>query len=161
MTVALRPRKAGTFEAGDRTYPILPWTSKTYTTQAVPLPAETVAVLQRWKLQTGGSAYVFLSLDRLAQIRAYLTTHDGKLPASYKLVNNLHRQFSLLQATAGCSGTTHDFRRTYGTLMAKLVPLHDLKRLMGHSNFQTTEAFYLGVSDDLDAKVADAFAAVA
>ena len=45
--------------------------------------------------------------------------------------------------------------------MAKRVPLHGLKRLMGHSNFQTTEAFYLGVSDDLDAKVADAFAAVA
>jgi len=38
---------------------------------------------------------------------------------------------------------------------------HDLKRLMGHSNFATTEAFYLGDSEGLGAKVADAFAAVA
>ncbi len=45
--------------------------------------------------------------------------------------------------------------------MAKVVPMHELKRLMGHSNFATTEAFYLGDSDGLDAKVADAFAAVA
>jgi len=35
------------------------------------------------------------------------------------------------------------------------------KRLIGHSNFTTTEAFYLGDSDGLDAKVADGFAAVA
>jgi len=39
--------------------------------------------------------------------------------------------------------------------------MHDLKRLMGHSNFAITEAFYLGDSDGLNAKVADAFAAVA
>jgi len=60
-----------------------------------------------------------------------------------------------------CRGTIHDFRRSYGTVMAKRVPMHDLKRLMGHSNFATTEAFYLGESEGIAAKVADGFAAVA
>ncbi len=90
-----------------------------------------------------------------------MEANDGKLAASYKLINNLKRQLDAIQAVAGCCGTIHDLRRSYGTAMAKLVPLHDLKRLLGHSNFATTEAFYLGESDGIAAKVADAFAVVA
>ena len=90
-----------------------------------------------------------------------MAANGGKLLASFKLVNNLSRHFADIQAAAGCRGTIHDFRRSYGTVMAMRVPMHDLKRLMGHSNFATTEAFYLGDSDGLDVKVADAFAAVA
>ena len=41
--------------------------------------------------------------------------------------------------------------------MAKVVSMNDLRRLMGHASITTTADFYLGVSDDLAAKVNAAF----
>ena len=159
-TVTVAPKAVGSFEVAGETYPILPWTSKTYSTRTVPIPTETVEALREFKgMKLAASVYVFLSLDRLAVIRDTMAAHGGKLLASFKLVNNLSRQFADIQATASCRGTIHDFRRTYGTVMAKRVPMHDLKRLMGHSNFTTTEAFYLAASDDLSEKVRAAFVA--
>lgn len=54
-------------------------------------------------------------------------------------------------------GTVHDLRRSYGTHMAKLVSMNDLRRLMDHAAITTTADFYLGESDDLAAKLNAAF----
>ena len=37
----------------------------------------------------------------------------------------------------------HDFRRTYGTRLARVVPIHVLKEYMGHAKIQTTQEYYL------------------
>jgi integrase len=55
--------------------------------------------------------------------------------------------------------TIHDLRRSYGTLMARHVPIHELKSLMGHSSIRTTERHYLAVGDDLGERVRAAFVA--
>ena len=78
-------------------------------------------------------------------IPSYLVTgargQDGKLPPSYKLVNNLKRRWDWIQAAAAARmskgmkepyewehPTIHDLRRTYGTMLARHVPLHELER---------------------------------
>ena len=40
-------------------------------------------------------------------------------------------------------GTLHDLRRTYGTRMARVVPMHVLKEYMGHAKITTTQEYYL------------------
>ena len=173
-TVTVAPKKAGRFTVGGQEYPILPWTSKSYGTRTVPIPPATVTALQRWKLRTGGSAYVFLSLDRLAVVGEYLAAHDGGLPGSYTLASNVTRDFRGIQDAAAARlsegatkpyewrhRTVHDLRRSYGTVLARHVPIHELKRLLGHSSIRTTEGFYLAAGDDISAKVTEAFASVA
>ena len=137
----------------------------------VPIPDETVAVLRRLKAKAGESVYVFLSLDRLRNIAAQMDQYDGKLPVNYKLVNNLKRTWEAIHADAAARlsqgrekryqwepRTLHDLRRSYGTVMAYHVPMHELKSLLGHSTLRTTERYYLAVSDDLANKVQAAFA---
>jgi hypothetical protein len=88
---------------------------------------------------------------------------------NYELVNNLAKRFGTVQKDArkllaerlGVEprevpwpiGSLHDLRRTYGTQMARVLPIHVLKEYMGHSKIDTTQAFYLAV-DTRDADVA-------
>ncbi len=44
-------------------------------------------------------------------------------------------------------------------MLATRVPLHDLRRLMGHSTIRTTERYYLAPTPDLADRVREAFAA--
>ncbi len=83
----------------------------------------------------------------------------------------MNRQFDLIQAGAHKTlaerqddvtwqrGTIHDLRKTYGTLMARHVPMHELRHLMGHANIGTTADFYLGVGADVADRVGAAFSA--
>ena len=50
-------------------------------------------------------------------------------------------------------GSPHDLRRTFGTEMARVVPIHVLCKWLGHSSMETTKSFYLAV-DDRDAHAA-------
>lgn len=161
-------KRAGEFTVAGRTYPILEWSSKTYQSRIVPMPPDTVDVLRRMQARSGGSTYVFLSLERLAQIGQYRKRENPN--ASYKLVNNLGRAWDAIQdaAAARLSEGRHEpyqwerrsiktLRKSYGTVMSHHVPTHELKALMGHSTIRTTERYYLAPSDDLSAKVAAAF----
>lgn len=160
--------RAGEFTVGDQAYPILEWSSKTYQSRVVPMPPDTVGVLRRMQARSGGSVYVFLSLERLAQIGQYRKREDRN--ASYKLVNNLGRAWDAIQDDAAArlsEGRDEPYtwerrsiktlRKSYGTVMAQHLPAHELKALMGHSSIITTQRYYLAPSDDLSAKVADAF----
>lgn len=162
-------KRAGEFTVGDRTYPVLEWSSKTYQARCVPAPPDTVDVLRRMQARSGGSVYPFLSLERLAQIGKYRA--GEKHNASYKLVNNLGRSWDAIQDNAAAhlsEGRSDPYtwerrsfktlRKSYGTVMSHHVPTHELKALMGHSSIRTTERYYLAPSDDLSAKVASAFA---
>ncbi|MCZ6735688.1 MAG: site-specific integrase, partial [Planctomycetota bacterium] len=170
-TVTVQAKRAGTFKVGDRSYPVLGWTSKSYHDRTVPIPTETMIVLQRLKAKAGGSVYVFLSLARLGQIAALMDRHGGRLRAGYNLAQNSKRRWARIQDAAAARlsegqaepyrwerRTMHDLRRSYGSVMAHHVPIHELRSLLGHSNIRTTERYYLAVGDDLAARVRSAFA---
>lgn len=161
QTVTVSAKRAGAFTLGGEIYPILAWSSKSHQQRTVPLPVETLVSLRRLQAEVSGSLYVFLSLARLRMINRRLT--NGQLPATFRVVNNLNRQFGVTQNRArrlmakrrnapvedvdwqlGC---IHDLRRTYGTWMARVVPIHELKVYLGHREVTTTDVFYLAVSE--------------
>lgn len=169
-TVKVQAKRAGSFKVGEKTYPIFAWTSKSYHDRTVPIPQETVTVLQRLKAKSGKSRYVFLSLDRLTEIGAFMVSNKGKLPGSYKLVNNITRSWAIIQDAAEARltkaqdkpyewehRTIHDMRRTFGSIAAQYVPAHELQQLMGHANLTTTQRFYLAVGEDMAERVRSAF----
>ena len=163
-TVSAQTKKAETFKAGDTTYPILPWQTKSYHNRTVKIPTATVKALHDFRdfHEPPRSAYVFLSLSRLEQLAGRATLPD-------KLVNNITRDYRLIQDAAAKvlssddepydwqHRTVHDLRRTYGTRMARHVPVHELRRLMGHSSINTTIRHYLAVGDDVAERIEAAF----
>ncbi len=171
-TVTVSAKRAGTFTAGGSSYPILAFSCKSHRERQAPLLPEVAKMLQRMKMMSGGSVYPFLSLNRLAILAASQDTTQ-EIPAN-KLVNNLLRTFRKIQAHARAIiadrrgvalaevewrvGNLHDFRKSFGTLMAHHVSMPELQRLMGHASVTTTADFYVDVSDDLAEKVQAAFA---
>ncbi len=173
--VKVEPKKAGTFTLRGEQYPILEWTAKDYENRTIPIPEATVSLLRRLKAKSGGSAYLFLSLDRLRAIARFMAKHGGKLSDNYELVNNAIRDFHQIQTDARRhlakesdrddyeweQRSIHDLRRTFGSMMAQHLPIHELKKLLGHSSVRTTESYYLAPSENLADKVRSVFAAAA
>jgi integrase len=141
-TVRVAAKRPGTFVVPGRgEFPILAWTSKSYGERTVPIPEQTLDRLMELQEEGDASAYVFLSLDRLEKIDAERTGNG--LGANYELMNNLAKRFQTLQREARTllahrggigvkevawpAGSIHDLRRTYGTSMARVVPIHVLK----------------------------------
>ena len=160
MQVTVSAKRAG----ADR----LEWSAKSHTERRVPLCPDTATALLPLKLRGGGSPYLFIDRQRLDRLLTCQKTR--KLVRASHWINNLPRDFGVLQSAAHrllakrrkaevewTHGTLHDLRRSYGTHMAKVVSMNDLRRLMGHASITTTADFYLGVSDDLAAKVNAAF----
>lgn len=56
--------------------------------------------LQRLTAKSGGSAYVFLNVDRLAEISAYMAGNDGKLSVNDTLVRHFEKSWDALQGKA-------------------------------------------------------------
>ena len=158
-TVRVCAKRAGSFTVKDKgTFPVLAWTPKSYEERTVPLPESTVTALAKLQADSDGSPYVFLSLDRLAK-RVAEIEKKGSLGPNYELVNNLKARFDHIQTKAQARlarergveaeevrwelGTPHDLRRTYGTRMARVIPMHVLKEYMGHAKITTTQEYYL------------------
>jgi len=160
--VAVTAKRAG----GDR----LEWESKSHAERRVPLDADAGRALLRLKVRSG-SPYVFIDRSRLDKLLTKQTA--GQLPQPAHWINNLPRDFTVLQCQARAllakrrkiavekveweRGTIHHLRVTFGTHMAQHVSMNDLRRLMGHASITTTADFYVGVSEDLAARVAAAF----
>ena len=138
----------------------LEWEAKSHHERRVPLCPEAAERLEPLRLSGGGSPYLFIGRDRLEVLLAM--QQQGKLPQPAHWLNNLRREYRAIQARAAAGqqwreGTIHDLRKSFGTHMVQHVPMHELRRLMGHSSITTTADYYLGVSDDLAAKVVAAF----
>lgn len=163
-TLRVSAKKASTFTVKDRgTFPILEWSAKSYEERTLPLPDPTVQLLARLQMQSDGSPYVFLRLERLAKVAVEIKI-KGQLGPNYEIINNLKARFDLIQRKArkrladerGLSvedvswqpGTLHDLRRTYGTRMARVVPMHVLKEFLGHAKITTTQEFYLAAETE-------------
>lgn len=160
MTVSAK--RAGTFSVGDIEYPILAWSAKSDHERSVPIPNDTLALLQRLQLKSDGSLYVFVSLARLHTISRHL--ESGALRAKMDLVNNLLRQFNAIQVQTrkllaeqrrvkvekidwplGC---LHDRRRTFCTWTAETVKMSTLQKWAPHQDIGTTAIFYCDTTVD-------------
>ncbi len=166
-TVTVSPKRAGTFEAGGREYPVLEWTAKDHETRVIPVPPETVSALRRfreWFQGTTRSAYVFLSLDTLDRLTRHMEAHDGGLPD--KLVGSICDGFKRIKTRAeGADGAGpwsawcfKHLRSGFATIAAQHLRTHELQRLMGHSKVETTMRYYVGDVDTGD-RLRAAFAA--
>ena len=136
--LSVRPQQKATAK-------LLPWSAKTKSgNRTVPIPAEAIASLIKHRKADPDALYVFLSPERVAQIKAL----GDAMRDDRCLVNNVLRHFKLLHRAAGLAdpvGTVHDLRKSYGTHMAAVVPIHVLRDLMGHSDIATTARFYTRV----------------
>lgn len=159
-------KRAGIVEHDGVRYPVLAWHAKSHEERAVPLPDWVLTLLVEHRAACDASPYVFLSLDRLAAISNEIRA-KGQLGPNYELANNLARNFDTIQKDArrmlaserGIEanklhwerGTIHDLRRTYGTRMARVIPMHVLKEYMGHAKITTTQEYYLAAqTEDAD-----------
>ncbi len=152
--VTVSAKRAETFKTkSGEECPIVEWSAKTHQERSVPVQNDTLNLVRQFKQQSDGSPYIFLSLDRLVRIdqRSML---NGR-PSAPKVLNNLLRDFKVIQRRAARNasvkdwrlGSIHDLRRTYGTRTAEFVPMHVLQKWMGHKDISTTVRYYLGVPD--------------
>ena len=172
-TARVTAKRAGSFTVpGKGEFPVLAWSAKTYEERMVPLPDSVLSLLAKMLEGSDGSAYVFLPLERLGAIATELEANGGHLGTNYELVNNMNRYFDLVQRmarerlarerklpldkVAWERGTIHDLRRTYGTRLALVVPVHVLKEYMGHAKIQTTQEYYLAAEAEDAATARDA-----
>ena len=171
--VTVTRKDAGRFTVGDREYQILPWQTKAAEERRVPVPEATLSGLQRLRLASGGSPYLFLSLERLAALDRMVRA--GTWTEKTLLVNNLGRGFEVIQRHARARlaerrgvevakvdwpvGTLHDLRRTYGTTMARHVDILTLCRWIGHADPKTTGEFYHAVQTETEDRARAAMSA--
>ena len=153
-TLSVTAKNAERFTGSDGTeYESLAWEPKTYAIRTIPIPDQTVEALRALKRESDGSPYLFVSLDRLGHLNA--KAREGTLRDCAETCNNVMRGFRVIQRQAAKrlgvedweDGTIHDLRRTYGTRMADVVPMHVLQKWLGHSDISVTAKFYLGHSD--------------
>lgn len=153
-TVCITVKKADEITvADDRQYEMLAWSPKTYETRTVPIPDRTVESLRRLKRESDGSPYLFVDFERLALINRKM--REGLWRDRAETCNNVLRGFQAIQRRAAkhidCEdwaiGNIHDLRRTYGTRLADVVPMHVLQKWMGHSDPSVTARFYLGQTE--------------
>ena len=167
--VIVSAKRAERFTVNGQDYPLIPFSAKSHQERHVPLDGEAGILLQRLRLKRDGSVYLFLSLKRLRALEGHRDLMSQ--PPAGSLVNSLLRDFKVIQNAARArlearadepvewrSGTLHDLRKSYGTHMAKLVSMNDLKVLMGHASITTTAEYYLDPSDDVADKSREVFA---
>ncbi len=156
-------KRASVFEHAGNEYPVLAWHAKSHEERAVPLPDWVLSLLAEYQTHCDESPYVFIDLDRLFVVATEIDD-KGRLGPNYELANNLSRNFDLIQRQAreflareaGVElakfpwqrGTLHDLRRTYGTRMARVIPMHVLKEYMGHAKVTTTQEYYLAAQTE-------------
>lgn len=128
------------------------WQIKDTDRRTVPLTEEVLQLLAEHQAeQPVGYPYVFIPPYRYDHIQKRRqqnrwTERNGKCP-----VNNLQRQFQLIQERAGIDeGEFHDFRRTcLSNWLAHGLSEFDVMNMAGHASFQTTHRFYLAIREDL------------
>jgi integrase len=181
-SIRVTERRGGSFEHGGKTYPVFAWTTKAKgSARTIPVTDDARLALQRAKLANDGSAYVFLTLARLEQVR-HRANDAGELPPSFDLVPNVLRDFQAIQRAAQNlltngserpngpaehdsrkwpEGTIHDLRKSWCTRLASVLPMHVLREYAGHADIATTAKYYLRTTADDAAKLRRALASVA
>lgn len=169
----VRPKEAGTFSVGEVSYPIFAWVVKNDVERSVPLSPELVELLRRFQLTSGGSRYVFVSLDRLKYIADRIAAGrwfgNNDLVSShvlprYKAIQREAQAWLADRADVQLDdihwplGTIHDMRKTYTNIMKRYVTPDVLAKLLG-DNVETVVRYYATPTEDDAAIVRRAIAA--
>lgn len=113
------------------------------------LPADTLAVIERWQVVRRDSRFLFCTLDGKRMSERYL----------HAMVGRYARRAGVMKPTANGERpiNPHILRHSYATrLIYAGVPIHDVQRALGHSSLATTQV-YLSVDDQgLAARLRDA-----
>jgi integrase len=128
------------------------WFVKDAERRILPLTDDVLNIfLQHHEKQPEGSVYVLVPACRYEHIQqrrkeGKWNEQDGRIP-----INNFTRRFSrILERASIDSGTFHDIRRTcLSRWLENGLSEYDVMKLAGHSEFSTTQRFYLAVRTDL------------
>ena len=171
--VTISRKDAGRFTVGEAGYPVLPWVAKDHEQRTIPVSADVLDMLRRFREESDGSLYVFLPLTLLRKVDARIKA--GTWTATSQLFPSFNRHFNAIQRQARAwlalrrdvnraevhwpLGSPHDLRKTYANTMKRHVSPDVLKGLMGHSDIGTTMQYYAGTTTEDSARVRAALAA--
>ncbi len=150
-TIRVSPKKDGPTT--------IAWTSKSYQSRTIPVPPQTMAILQSLLADADdGQSYVFVPPRRLEFIKDAQTA--GHWREDRFILNNFHREFPKIVRKAAKSEallmdgegkpavTLHDLRRTAITNWTKRVNIQTAQKLAGHRNVETTLTYYAAATQD-------------
>ena len=126
---------------------LLSWEPKDHESRIIPVPAKVVYILAEMQSTADNiSPYIFISSDRLTQILKRRET--GKWNSSSDIINNMLTRLKMFCRRANVKQFCfHDLRRSCITNWAKLLPIHAVQELAGHSKIDTTRKYYLSVGE--------------
>ncbi|NIT61618.1 MAG: tyrosine-type recombinase/integrase [Aliifodinibius sp.] len=134
--------------AKSATEAIFEWEPKDHEARVLPLTEETTLLLNCLQTKCAeGCPYVFLPAKRWEYIQRRQQTSQWQ--EGQALVNNFDRDFHKLRGNAGVAECTlHDLRRSCITNWARILPIHVVQKLAGHSDIKTTQKYYLSVEEN-------------
>ena len=126
----------------------LHWEPKDHEGRLLPCPPEAMQLLASLRDDAPeGCPYVFVPPWRWEHVRR--ARENGSWKESQPPLNNLNRRLNTLRKNAGVSKMTyHDLRRSCITNWARVLPMHVVQKLAGHSDIKTTQQYYLAVQED-------------
>jgi len=133
------------------TQKLLSWEPKDHDSRTIPVPEKMVQLLVKLQNQADEfSPYVFITSQRLIQILERRA--KGKWNENSEIINNMLTRLKVFCKRAKVSKFCfHDLRRSCITNWAKLLPIHAVQELAGHSKIETTRKHYLSVGkSDMD-----------
>lgn len=104
-----------------------------------------IQLLEKYRQGADGvNPYVLIPTDRLNHILQRRS--KGNWDADFEIINNLIRSLEVLCRRAKVEAfTLHDLRLSCITNWAKVMPIHEVQYLAGHSNINTTRKYYLSI----------------
>ena len=132
----------------DATDTLTSWEPKDHEGRVLPCPAAVIQLLADLQAQTAEKCpYVFLPPSRWAYVQK--ARRNGTWRESQSLLNNAARSLRGLRKRAGVAKfSLHDLRRSCITNWARVLPIHVVQKLAGHSDIKTTQKHYLAVQED-------------
>ncbi|MCI0665404.1 MAG: site-specific integrase, partial [Acidobacteria bacterium] len=128
----------------------LKWSDLDWAGESLNIPESRAVNVQEFNTKTLRARPVPIT----KRLKVELQTLWGKSDKStddlvFGITNNISKSFATACRTAEIEDLRfHDLRRTFGTRLAKSgVPIHEISRLLGHTNLETTFR-YLGLTED-------------
>ena len=125
-----------------------PWQPKDHEMRTIPLAESAINVLAALQsVAPENCPYVFMEKGRWDFYREKFDARCWQPGQS--LVNNMLRRFKTICRKVGIGPySIHDLRRSCITNWAKVLPLHVVQKLAGHSSIQTTQTYYLSIQEE-------------
>ncbi len=128
----------------------LKWSDLDWNGDSVNIPETRAVKVREFNTKTLRARTVPITKRLKAELQALWekSDQDGD-DLVFGITNNISKGFETACSQAVIENLRfHDLRRTFGTRLAKSgVPIHEISRLLGHTNLETTFR-YLGLTDD-------------